>query len=168
MPSAVHFYGTVDRAVAAIRPRLPADWPCGRGCCACCHQRFTIHRGEWQHVRTAVQRLSKDERRAVLRRARAYLAAPPETHPPCPLLDDHGVCRLYADRPLVCRAFGYSILNRPDGSRAALVCAPLHAKINDHVRRGEEVILADMTALARCFSGLTGPDDRSLAAWLLA
>jgi Fe-S-cluster containining protein len=166
MNSPVHFYGQVDRSVSAIRSRLPADWPCRRGCCECCHQRFTVGRAEWHHVRAAIGRLTKAARREVLRRARAYRAASPESRPPCPLLDDQGACRIYADRPLVCRAFGYSILDRPDGGRMALACEPLHARINAHVARGEPLELASMTPMARCFAGIAGPDDASLADWI--
>jgi Fe-S-cluster containining protein len=167
MSSPVHFYGQVDRSVAAIRAELPADWPCRRGCCDCCHHRFTIGRDEWRQVRGAVGRLPKDARRAVLRAARAYLASPAPARPPCPLLDERGACRIYADRPLVCRAFGYSIRHEPGGNQTALVCEQLHARINEQVARREPLVLADMTPLARCFAGVVGPDDRSLAAWLV-
>jgi Fe-S-cluster containining protein len=166
MESPVQFYGRVDRSVAAIRARLPTDWPCRRGCCACCHHRFTIGRAEWHHVRAAIKRLPNAARREVTRRARAYLAEPPAARPPCPLLDEQGACRIYADRPLVCRAFGYSILDTPGGGRLALACEPLHARINDDIQRGLPLELADMTPLARCFAAVVGPDDQSLAAWI--
>ena len=42
-------------------------------------------------------------------------------------------------------------------------------RMGDHaegIARREPLALADMTPLARCFAGVVGPDDRSLAAWL--
>lgn len=109
--------------------------PCRRGCTACCHGPFDISAADAELVTDAVRRLPSGERDTVLARATALLdrmraIEPGWTAPydvaaigerrfdrltdalaeePCPLLDDTGRCRIYADRPLVCRLMGLSM-----------------------------------------------------------
>ena len=106
--------------------------PCRDGCSACCHGPFDISVADAELIGLAVDRLPGDARAAVVRRAEALLERmraiePDWTRPyavdslgeerfdrltdalaaePCPLLDDTGRCRIYADRPLVCRMIG--------------------------------------------------------------
>jgi Fe-S-cluster containining protein len=109
--------------------------PCRGGCSACCHGPFDISVADAELIEQAVARLPGEERREVVRRGGALLermlALEPEWGPPytvdtlgeerfdrltealadepCPLLDDGGRCRIYADRPLVCRMIGLSM-----------------------------------------------------------
>ena len=109
--------------------------PCRGGCSACCHGPFDISVADAELIEEAVARLPEEERREVVRRGSALLermrALEPEWGPPyavdalgeerfdrvtealadtpCPLLDDGGRCRIYADRPLVCRMIGLSM-----------------------------------------------------------
>jgi Fe-S-cluster containining protein len=106
--------------------------PCRGGCAACCHGPFDISVADAELVTDALGRLPPAERADVVGRAAALLdrmraiepawsapyevAAIGETRfdrlsdeladQPCPLLDDAGRCRIYADRPLVCRIIG--------------------------------------------------------------
>ncbi|HEX5633170.1 MAG TPA: YkgJ family cysteine cluster protein [Gemmatimonadales bacterium] len=121
-------------AARASRPEVP----CSAGCTACCHGPFDISVADVELVVDAVRRLPRDVRGEVLRRARAQaerLAAdePGWREPwhvadlgearfdalcdahdsePCPLLGDDGRCRIYADRPLVCRMLGLGMRTR--------------------------------------------------------
>ena len=112
--------------------------PCRGGCAACCHGPFDISVADAELVTDAVGRLPPAERADVVGRAAALLdriravepawsapyeiAAIGETRfdrlsdeladQPCPLLDDAGRCRIYADRPLVCRVIGLGMATR--------------------------------------------------------
>ena len=106
--------------------------PCRGGCSACCHGPFDISVADAEHIEEAVSRLPDAVRAEVVGRASRLLAKMrarepewPAPYPvdalgetrfdrltealaaePCPLLDDAGRCRIYADRPLVCRMIG--------------------------------------------------------------
>ncbi len=110
--------------------------PCRGGCSACCHGPFDVSVADVELLLEAFQELPPDEQAEVTRRARALLdkmqALEPGWRPPhavrdlgeqrfdrlcealanqpCPLLDDAGRCRIYADRPLVCRLIGLSMV----------------------------------------------------------
>ncbi len=106
--------------------------PCRGGCSACCHGPFDISVADAELIGAALDRMPETARATVTDRARALLAKmralepdwPPPyavdalgeerfdrltealAHEPCPLLDEAGRCRIYADRPLVCRMIG--------------------------------------------------------------
>jgi Fe-S-cluster containining protein len=110
--------------------------PCRCGCSACCHGPFDVSVADVELLLDALRRLPPDEQAEVKRRARALLDKMeaqepdwPEPHAvldlgdqrfdrlcealadePCPLLDDAGRCRIYADRPLVCRLIGLGMI----------------------------------------------------------
>jgi Fe-S-cluster containining protein len=111
--------------------------PCRGGCSACCHGPFDISVADAELVADAVRRLPPSERAEVVRRGAALLDRMRTMEPrwsvpydiaalgderfdrlsdalaaePCPLLDDTGQCRIYADRPLVCRMIGLSMIS---------------------------------------------------------
>ncbi len=123
---------TLDQWFAKAQSRHPGVIPCRGGCSACCYGPFDISAADAELVTEAVRALPEDERREVGLRAREALARMQELAPrweapwdiaalgedafdrlaeamagaPCPLLDDSGRCRIYADRPLVCRMMG--------------------------------------------------------------
>jgi Fe-S-cluster containining protein len=116
------------------RGRLAAGGvvPCRGGCSACCHGPFDISVADAELIETAVSRLPDAVRTEVVGRAGDLLAKMRALEPewpapyavdalgearfdrltealaaePCPLLDRAGGCRIYADRPLVCRMIG--------------------------------------------------------------
>lgn len=129
------------------RRRAPGVVPCRRGCTACCHGPFDISVADVELLRDAVERLPEETRLDVIMRARVLLAKmearePEWTTPhaiadlgeerfdrlsaalgaePCPLLGDDGRCRIYEDRPLVCRLIGMGMIS-PIGREIPNAC----------------------------------------------
>jgi Predicted Fe-S-cluster oxidoreductase len=148
-------------AVAAPRRRA---YPAG-GCTACCHGPFDISAADAELVSDAVGRLPAGERDTAVARATAVLdrmraIEPGWTAPydvaaigegqfdrltealadePCPLLDDTGRCRIYADRPLVCRLIGLGMTTpaaassrTPAPSRTDSPATPICRRFRSH------------------------------------
>jgi hypothetical protein len=82
----------VDRAAGALAARHRARLRCGRGCHDCCVDGLTVFEVEAERIRAAHAELLRSGR----------------PHPPgaCAFLGDAGECRIYADRPYVCRTQG--------------------------------------------------------------
>lgn len=82
----------VDRAAGALAARHRARLRCGRGCHDCCVDGLTVFEVEAERIRAAHAELLRSGR----------------PHPPgaCVFLGDAGECRIYADRPYVCRTQG--------------------------------------------------------------
>ncbi len=62
-----HFDERIAARVAAIRA-VRSDWPCRRGCDACCRslaRPLALTAAEWARVDAAVARLDEDARREV-------------------------------------------------------------------------------------------------------
>ena len=126
----------LDRWFEAARGRHPGVIPCRAGCAACCHGPFDISVADVELLRDAVRRLPAAVREEVTRRARRLVERMEAQEPgweaphaiaalgearfdrlaealaaePCPLLDDEGWCRIYQDRPLVCRLVGLTMV----------------------------------------------------------
>lgn len=68
---------------------------CRRGCSACCIDGLTVYEVEACNIRTH----------------HAALLAEGKPHPAgaCAFLDEEGACRIYAQRPYVCRTQGYPL-----------------------------------------------------------
>ncbi len=103
---------------------------CSGGCAGCCHGLFDITLLDALVLQEGFGAMADADRSLVLAAARNQLArlqkkwpafkapyllngipqeewdSPEENATPCPLLDAHGRCRLYADRPLICRLHG--------------------------------------------------------------
>jgi Fe-S-cluster containining protein len=120
---------------AGASARHPGVIPCRAGCAACCLGPFDISVVDTLLVQDAWERLPAADREAVTLRAARIVsqmdgaepswAAPHDIRTlgedrfdliaesleaePCPLLDDTGSCRIYEDRPLVCRIMGLGI-----------------------------------------------------------
>lgn len=82
----------VDHAVAALAARHAGRLQCRLGCAACCVDDITVFAVEAERIRGAHAALLEDG----------------QPHPPgaCAFLDGDGACRVYADRPYVCRTQG--------------------------------------------------------------
>jgi hypothetical protein len=93
----------VDRAAGALAERHRARLRCGRGCNACCTDGLTVFAAEAERIRAA----------------HGELLASGRPHPPgaCAFLGDAGECRIYPDRPYVCRTQGLPLrwLDEADG-----------------------------------------------------
>ena len=82
----------VNARAAALARRHVGRLRCGRGCSACCQDGLTVFEVEAERIR----------------RAHPELLADGTPHPAgaCAFLDAEGACRVYADRPYVCRTQG--------------------------------------------------------------
>jgi Fe-S-cluster containining protein len=128
----------LDAWFAEARAKLGGTIPCRAGCFACCLGPFDISVADAELIQQAVARLPADVRAEVVDRARASLGRMRELAPewrepydirelgdarfdqladelavePCPLLGPDGACRIYHDRPLVCRLMGLGMRTR--------------------------------------------------------
>jgi Fe-S-cluster containining protein len=131
----------LDRWFAEGRRAAPIALPCRGGCTACCHGPFDISVADAELVGQAVGQLPAADRNAVMEQAAALLERMHAIEPgwklpyevaaigeerfdrlsealasePCPLLDGAGRCRIYADRPLVCRLIGLGMVTPTGG-----------------------------------------------------
>jgi Fe-S-cluster containining protein len=125
-------YVRIDEWFAERSRALPGVVPCRAGCSACCFGPFDISAADAVLLARGLARLDPATREEVVRRARRTVerarAIEPRWGPPwdlgtipeerfdeicdalarepCPLLDDGGRCRLYEERPLICRMMG--------------------------------------------------------------
>ncbi|HEY9722606.1 MAG TPA: YkgJ family cysteine cluster protein [Oscillatoriaceae cyanobacterium] len=122
-------YYLLDYLSFAVDQAYP-QIPCSKGCSHCCKKNvFRVSRVEWERVQVGLNGLAPEARAAALDRAREIYAPhrerleaiaeywtrhdnPPnelleEAMLPCPMLDG-GRCGIYADRPAICRAYGYT------------------------------------------------------------
>jgi hypothetical protein len=85
-------HAEVDASASALAARHAGRLRCGRGCSACCVDALTVFEVEAERIR----------------RAHPDLLESGAPHPPgaCAFLDGDGACRVYADRPYVCRTQG--------------------------------------------------------------
>lgn len=85
-------HASVDRRVVPLAARHADRLQCRRGCHGCCADDLTVFDVEAERIRRAHPRL--------LRAGRAHLPGA------CAFLGDSGECRIYDDRPYVCRTQG--------------------------------------------------------------
>jgi Fe-S-cluster containining protein len=85
-------HGEIDEAAAEVAERLAGRLRCARGCSDCCVDDLRVWPIEAERIR----------------RRHASLLREGDPHPVggCAFLDDEGACRIYADRPSVCRSQG--------------------------------------------------------------
>lgn len=82
----------IDRESGRLAQRHAERLRCARGCSACCLDDLTVFPVEAERIRR--------EHAALLENAR------PAPEGRCAFLDPSGACRIYADRPAVCRTQG--------------------------------------------------------------
>jgi len=82
----------IDRDVRRLSEIHASRLNCRRGCSACCLDNLLVTRIEAEKIR----------------RAHGALLADAEPHPrgACAFLDEDGACRIYEDRPTICRSQG--------------------------------------------------------------
>jgi len=78
------------------------------------------------------------------------------SHPTCPLLGDGELCSIYADRPVLCRAYGYATDAYAVQSAQTIVFRSLcvlyqDVRLHDYVRAKE--LRARLTAISRDLAG---------------
>ena len=112
------FHAVVDEAARPVADANAGRLRCAKGCAACCVDGLTVFPIE----------------AAVIARHHPELLRDGVPHPPgaCAFLDDDGACRIYAQRPYVCRTQGLPLRwlrSEEDGSEpveARDIC-PLNA-----------------------------------------
>lgn len=87
----LRLHAVVDELVAPLVSRHAARLKCAPGCAACCVDGLTVFEVE-------AARISSE--------APQVLAQPPGPLGACAFLDAAGACRIYAQRPYVCRTQG--------------------------------------------------------------
>ena len=88
------FYARVDSACEGIVKTLAQQGhtlKCMAGCCQCCINDLSITKAE----AAVIEKLFP-----------AFRSLNPHPSGACPFLDDHGLCRIYAARPYICRTHG--------------------------------------------------------------
>lgn len=149
-----------NRAVASTR----ADWPCRRGCDACC--RFlagppVFTRLEWEELWRGFVALEPETRAEIRARVKALdeavRATPPPEHISCPMLElQTGACRVYAHRPGLCRTYGFYA-----GRDAGNWCAQIEREI---VPAAQDVMWGNQDAVDAELARLGG-EPIDIAAW---
>ena len=97
----------VDELVAPLEDRHAQRLACKRGCHGCCVDGLTVFALEAE---------------LILRRHRQTLAEEPHPDGACAMLDHQGACRIYADRPYVCRTQGLPLRWARDGVEHRDIC----------------------------------------------
>ena len=148
----------IDARVRQVREAHP-DWPCAKGCDACCRQLARLPQltaSEWALLRPALAVLPVDQLEAIRQKMQA--ASKQDAGPVvCPLLDEaSGACPIYAQRPIACRTYGFYV-ERGVG----LYCAD----IKNSVDRDElaDVVWGNQEAIARAL--VEAGETRALDAW---
>ena len=90
--SLVALHAEVDAAARALAAQHGDRLRCGRGCAACCVDDLTVFEIEAERIRAAHPALLDEGE-----------PAPPGR---CAFLDTEGACRVYEERPYVCRTQG--------------------------------------------------------------
>jgi hypothetical protein len=85
-------HAEVDRAAGVLAERHRERLRCGRGCHACCVDGLSVFEVEAERIRGAHPELLRSGR--------------PHAPGACAFLGDAGECRIYPDRPYVCRTQG--------------------------------------------------------------
>ena len=90
--SIVAFHADIDRATRRLHTVHAARLQCRKGCSACCVDDLTVFEVEAAQVR--------------LHHAELLAVGTPHAAGSCAFLDERGACRIYAERPYVCRTQG--------------------------------------------------------------
>jgi hypothetical protein len=110
-------HADVDRAAGVLAARHRARLRCGRGCHACCSDDLSVFEVEAERIRASHPELLR--------------AGRPHAPGACAFLGDAGECRVYADRPYVCRTQGLPLRwleEAEDGGAERRDICPLNAE----------------------------------------
>ncbi len=151
-------HAEIAQRVTTITREYP-DWPCRKGCGNCCRQLARIPQltqAEWMLLQRGLMALPEAELAAVARGVASLAVAVPAPVT-CPLLDlERDTCRVYAQRPVACRTYGFYV-QRDKG----LYCQD----ILQQVERGErkDVVWGNQDGIDRQLASLG--DIRALTDW---
>ena len=151
-------HADIDARVNDIRQGNP-DWPCAKGCDACCRQLARLPQltsTEWELLRPALAALPPEQLETI-RGKMSAVAAQDSAPVVCPLLDEaSGACPVYVQRPVACRTYGFYV-QRGIG----LYCE----EIKSGVDRGDlaEVVWGNQDAIERSLA--ESGETRALDTW---
>jgi hypothetical protein len=97
------FHRQVDQEAASVAAQHAGRLHCGRGCSACCIDELTVLTVEAERIRRAHSGLLAE--------------GMPHAKGACAFLDGEGACRIYADRPYICRTQGLPLRWYDQGPR---------------------------------------------------
>lgn len=86
------FYEAVDRGASRLSMHHAERLRCARGCASCCVDGITVFEIEAANIRS--------------RNPELIASGEPGPKGACAFLDSEGACRIYSDRPYVCRTQG--------------------------------------------------------------
>jgi hypothetical protein len=124
------FHSDVDARALALASRLGDRLQCRRGCAACCVDDLSV--------------LPLEAERILANHAELLREGSPHPAGACAFLDAEGSCRIYADRPYVCRTQGlplrwFEAAADPVDAAAAVVEQRDICPLNDHGSPLEEL-----------------------------
>lgn len=149
MDDLITLHEAIDSRVQSIRNRV-ADWPCAKGCDACCHRLAEIPsltETEWEMLKAGLAALSPGRLEQIGREVAALesQAVGPFV---CPFLDRvSGACPVYAQRPVACRTYGFYV-QRGRG----VYCREI--ELRESAGRLEGVVWGNHDAVDACLTGL--------------
>lgn len=125
VPRIGELYGEIDSLTSRLDRTLSRRLRCRRGCKSCCVDDITVFQVEAEYIRYHHTDL--------------LLSASP--HPPgmCPFLDGEGGCRIYENRPYVCRTQGYPLRWLEEDDAAGVVEMRDICPLNDEGEAIEEL-----------------------------
>ena len=153
-----NLHADIDARVNDIREGHP-DWPCAKGCDACCRQLARLPQltpTEWELLCPALVALPPEQLETIRRRM-STVAGQNATPVACPLLDEaSGACPVYAQRPVACRTYGFYVQRG-----VGLYCQEIKAGV-DH---GElaDVVWGNQEAIDRSLA--ESGETRALDEW---
>ncbi len=156
-------YARLDARARAVMERRQG-WPCRRGCDHCCRhlaEPLPVTALEWEYLWEGFQQLPAEAQADVRARVEALRNAGAARPFTCPLLDPAtGGCRVYAHRPLTCRAYGF-VLSRGEGLWCHLIRDLL-------ARQGDDgIVWGNQDALEEAVKRLGGP-THTFFEWFIA
>ncbi len=119
-------YATLEKSIDEASRALP-PFACRKGCTACCYSPLTITALEWRFLHAHLLELDENEWERIVDAAELVRPLLPELvkqhregigailQMQCPFLID-GACSVYAARPLICRAFGKTFIDKGIGA----------------------------------------------------
>ena len=152
-------YGIIEQRTRAITTKRP-DWLCHKGCDQCCRelaQPPEVTAAEWAFIQQGLAELAPAVQKEVAARIQA-LAQGSQGPITCPLLDDAtGACLVYAQRPAMCRMYGF-YASGVDNLWCDMIQARYEAGAYD------EVVLGNHSMVDRALQR-SGGETQSLVMW---
>lgn len=116
------FIYKIDQLIEEIKQEYPDDINCQEGCCGCCNNIFNISIIEGIYLQEGFKKLNYEIQDTIIKNLHSIKKSIEETPDKkefihCPLLLNKR-CSLYAYRPVICRTFGYPMVDEQTGQIA--------------------------------------------------